>query len=250
MASWGGLCALLTIPASVHGETSTQLWMSFVLGHPKSERFYREVELQPKIQISGGKRWRNLDATWLVEYYPNAWFDLTGELVTGYTDQTDGLSSFELTPRVGIRFHLAKQIVQEWNYYGKRLLARLPIKRFSLATWLRLEYRNFFYSDDMANSHEVRFRTRLEFKLAINKRSLSADKVFYLHTDGEVFVPLTDDVPERFVNKFRFRGGLGYRIAFGWSIELLYMHDLNRESTLEDFNADANMVDLRLTHLF
>ena len=85
-AHWWVVFVLLAVPASAQEETSIQPWFSVVLGHQKSDRLYLEVEFQPKTQISGGERWRNLDASWLVEYYPTKWFDLTCDLVTGYTE--------------------------------------------------------------------------------------------------------------------------------------------------------------------
>mgnify|MGYP000163906745 CR=1 FL=1 len=41
------------------------------------------------------------DATGLVEYYPNYWVDLTGEVTLGSTSQTDDIRSNELTLRLG-----------------------------------------------------------------------------------------------------------------------------------------------------
>ena len=95
------LLTFFVTPLWAQDDTSTQLWGSFVFGHLKNEKLYFEVELQPKVQVAGGEQWRNLDATWYIEYYPNRWLDLTGELVTGYTDQNDDVSFFELTPKVG-----------------------------------------------------------------------------------------------------------------------------------------------------
>ncbi len=244
------VCVLIAFPASAQEETSTQLWGSVVLGHQLSERLYMEVEIQPKAQISGEELWRNLDATWDVEYYHSKWFDLTCELVTGYTDHTDDLSSFEVTPRAGLRLHLVEQTIKKTPLFQKTFIQRLPLKRFYLAAWLRLEYRNIFYLGNQASSHEARFRVRPEFRIAINNPSLGDDRTFFGRTDVEFFVPLDEDMPERFVNKIRFRIGPGYRINARNKIELMFMHDINRQSSLVDFEETAYMVDLRLTFLF
>ena len=240
----------LALPVSTQAQTSTQLWASLILGYAKSESIYMEVEIQPKKQISGGEPWRNLDATWLVEYYPSKWFDITGELVTGYTNQKKSLDSFEITPRVGIRLHIVEQVIREQSHRQKSRPERTPSNRFDLAAWLRLEQRNFFYFGDLESSHEWRFRVRPEFKAAINNDNLGEDHTLYFRTDLEFYVPITDDVPERFVNEIRFRGGLGYRINYDWRIEFLYVRDVLRESPLGDFEEDANMLDFRLTYLF
>ena len=241
---------LVVLPASAAAETSTQLWFSAVLGRQPSERFYMEVEIQPKTQVSGGERWRNIDATWEAEYYPNNWVDLTGELVTGFTEQTDSESSFELTPKVGLRFHFVRQSLQASVFRENLLINRLPLNRFYMATWVRMEYRNFFYSGDLESSHEWRLRIRPEFKLALNNPSLADDQTLFVRGDVEYFVPLGDEVPERFTNKLRFRLGPGYMLNAGRRVELLFMYDKNRESSLADFKEDAFMVDLRLTFLF
>lgn len=247
---WWIVFALLAVTASAQEEISVQPWLSVVLGHQKNERLYMEVEIQPKTQISGGEHWGNIDATWNVEYYPKEWFDLTCELVTGYTDHIDGLDSFEITPRPGLRLHLAKQTVTIIDRRQKLHAERKALQRLQLATWLRLEQRNFFYSGDQESSHEWRFRIRPEFKVALNNPSLGDDGTLFGRGDVEFFWPLTKDVPERFVNKIRFRIGPGYRINFARKVELLFMYDINRESSLVEFSEDTFMLDLRLTFLF
>jgi len=106
------------------------------------------------------------------------------------------------------------------------------------------------HSGYQEDEHEARFRARLEFRAAINKESLGDDETLYLITDGEFFVSLTDTVPERFASKFRFRGGLGYRIDYGRRVELLYMRDLTRQTPLQDFKEDVNVLYLGLKFFF
>ena len=240
---------VLSVGSAWAQDTSKQIWLSFILGHEYSDKLYLEVEIQPKKQTSTGERWRNLDTTWLMEYYPNKWIDLTGELVVGYTNQKDDLDSIEITPRAGIRFFFIEQKINELIKEYKLRSERIPQNRIYLATWIRMGQRNFFYSDDQDSSHEIRFRVRPEFKAAMNKQSLGDDHTIYFRTDVEFFVPI-DDVPERFVNEIRFRGGFGYRMNQSWQSELLYIHDIYRESSLGDFEEDANCVDLRIKYLF
>lgn len=63
-------------------------------------------------------------------------------------------------------------------------------------------------------------------------------------------MPLGDDAPKRFNNKIRFRIGPGHRFNNKYKVELMFMLDLNRQSSLVDFEEDAFMLDLRLTCLF
>ena len=244
------LLVVIALPVSAQEKTSTQLWGSVILGHHPNERFFMVAEIEPRTQISGEESWQALYATMALEYHLSKWFDLTGELSTGFTDQTNDLSSFEVTPRVGLRLHAVEQTIKQTPILQKTFIDRLPLKRFHLAAWLRLEYRNLFYSGDRESSREWRLRIRPAFRIAINNPSLGNDRTLFLHTDVEYFEPIGDDIPERFVNKFRFRIGPGYRINTRRKVELLFMYDLNRDSELVDFEEDAFAVDLRLTFLF
>jgi hypothetical protein len=241
---------LHALPLAAEDDASTQLWLSIVLGHQPSDKLYLEVENQPKAQVAGGERWGNFDATWLVEYYPNAWFDLTAELVTGYTVHTETDNSFEITPRPGLRVHFVAQTLQKYRLGKSRILERLSGGRYSVASWFRIEERNFFYSGDTPNSHEWRFRIRPEFKVAFNNPSLTEDGTFYAHGDVEFFIPLSDDIPERFPTKIRFRLGPGYRHNERFKMELMFMLDKNRDSPLGDYEDECYMADLRLMFLF
>lgn len=221
-------------------QISNQLWGNVILSHPKSARLYYELDLEPKVQISGGEPWRNVDATPLVEFYPNSVIDLTGEVTVGRTRQSSEEKSWELTPRIGVRLHLIKRL---WSEFHPE---RVPLSRLSFANLSRLEFRNLWYSGDHADSHETRFRNRTEIKLAINNDKLSTDGTLYLFTDVEFFFPLGDEVPERFATKRRFRGGFGYRLSRKWRFELLYVRDFARDTLEEEADIDMNALDFRL----
>ena len=61
-----------------------------------------------------------------------------------------------------------------------------------------------------------------------------------------VFVPLGDEVPERFATKRRFRGGFGYRLSRKWRFEVLYIRDFARETLEEEADIAMNALDFRL----
>jgi hypothetical protein len=219
---------------------SNQLWANVIIGHPKNAHLYYELDLEPKTQVSGGESWYNLDATPLVEFYPHALVDFTGEATVGFTHQNESENSFELTPRLGLRLHLFK------NFWDKIHPERVPLSRLSLANLSRIEYRNFWYSSERPSSHEPRFRNRTEFKLAINNSKLSADRTLYLFADLEFFVPIGNDVPERFATKRRLRGGFGYRLSRKWRFEVLFIRDYARETLDQEGDVELNVLDLRL----
>ncbi len=221
-----------------------QAWANLTLGKTVNEKTYLEFDIEPKIQVTSGEEWHNVDFTPLLEYYPSAWIDLTAEATVGVTRQHDGLDTLEATPRIGARFHFFEHGVR-----GTKL-ERLPLRRLGVSTLVRLEWRNFYYSDDRSDGHEWRGRLRLESKLALNRAELGADKTLYAIADVEYYAPLSDDIDERYVNKLRLRLGLGYRISPTTRLELLYIRDWNRESSAASSQLDTEALDLRVKLFF
>jgi len=235
------------MPALVFSQESVsqQLWGNAVFGIPKGKHLYLEIDVEPKKQISGMDSWGNLDVTPLIEYYPNSWIDLTGEMTVGYTNQSTAVNTLELTPRLGIRFHLFENV---WQYFETS--ERIPLSRLTLATFIRLEVRNFWYSIDYDSEHENRLRLRIESKIAINHEKLSDDNTIYLFTDAEYYVPFGEDISERFASKFRFRIGPGYRLTYANRFELLFIYDFARDTLYDNVDRDAIALDLRFKFYF
>jgi hypothetical protein len=125
-------------------------------------------------------------------------------------------------------------------------------KRLGIANLARLEYRNFWYNGDRPSEDDLRFRNRIEFRLALNQPTLASDRLWYLIADAEWFVPLNDeeDLPERFATKRRIRLGLGYRQSYQFRYELLAMRDKARDTLEGDVEVDANMLDFRFKWFF
>lgn len=229
---------------------TTQLWANLTLGKMTSRSWYVELDVEPKVQLTSGEEWRNLDITPFVEFYPTQWLDLSAELGAGVTRQRDGLDTFELTPRIGAKLHFFGMMVERRAGSSGPAWERLPLTRLGLATLLRMEWRNFFYSDDTASRHEWRARLRLESRLAINHAQLAADRTFYAMADVEYFEPLGDDIVERHVNKVRTRLGFGFRHSAATRLELLYIRDWNRSAPDGRSFEEAHAVDLRLKLFF
>ena len=229
---------------------TTQIWANLTLGKAVSERAYLELDVEPKRQVTSGDQWRGLDVTPLVEYYPASWLDLQAEASVGKTHQRDGLDTFEITPRVGARFRLFAKMAPHRPGIPGLKHDRLPLTRLALSTLVRLELRNFYYSDDTPNRHEGRVRLRLETKLALNHDTLARDSTLYAIGDAEYYAPLGEDLPERYVNKMRVRLGLGYRFSVATKLELLYIRDWNRTSPDAKAAEDAQALDVRVKLLF
>jgi hypothetical protein len=239
MVLWLIAGVLVTEPVLAQEETSEHLWGNLILAYPIGYRHYLEVDFQGQVLTSDGPHHQAILVTPQGQYYPYTWLDLTGELLLSYIEQNEDLKSYVVTPRLGFRIQLI----------GNRREMFLT-DRVAFSNLLRMEYRNFFYSDNREDKHEWRLRNRLELKLAINKPELRNDKTLYLTADGEVFVPLNERVQERFASKFRARVGLGYRISYGWRVELLYIYDSARNTLEEDFREALNGLNLRLKLFF
>jgi hypothetical protein len=245
----------LIVPVSLSAqetdpEISKQLWANLVLSLPQSEKLYFEYDIEAARQVSGGEPWRYLYGTGLVEYYPNGFLDLTGELSTGFTQQSAAENSFEATARLGFRLHLITQIFNS-TWFKKVRPERMSGNKVSIANLARIEQRNFWYSGERPSSHDFRFRNRLEFKLALNEPNMATDGVWYLMADVEWFVPLSsDEAPERFAKKIRARAGIGYRRDYKWRFELVAMKDDARDTLEDEFEVEALMLNFRAKWFF
>jgi hypothetical protein len=230
------------------GTVSTQLWGNFILDYPHGKESLFELDIEPKVQVSGEGTWRNLDLNPLVEYYPVHWLDLEGELLAGPTHQSSGADSWEVTPRVGFRVNLFSNLRERAEQSGKALGALFG--RIRLAALFRIEYRNLFYDDGSPSSHQWRFRARLESKIGITHEDVSRDGTLYATADAEYFVPFGADVSETFASKVRGRVGLGYRFSYAWRAEVLYIRDANRKTRDDPFATSTNALDARVKAFF
>ena len=242
------MAALLLAWAPVaHAQATTQLWGNFTLNWVKSERLVYELDFEPKGLLDapeGDPDWRNLDVTPNVEYSPKRWMDVVVDTTVGSTKQTDDVDTIEVTPRLGVRFHLFSR-TQRFN-----LVEQAPRRRIVVRDLVRVESRNFFYSGgDTDSESTVRFRNRLEFQVPLNRERVSDDGARYLLADWEWFIPL-DDTEERFANRQRIRTGLGYRRSFNWRYELLYMWTRSRNTIEDGFSTTENIIDVRVKRLF
>jgi hypothetical protein len=231
---------LLQVAAHADKGYSNQLWFNIILDYPWSKKLFLELDIEPKLQVNGEETWRNLDATGLIEYYPNSWLDLTGELTTGVTKQLEKLNTFEMTPRLGLRIHLFSTVKEVLE------MERAPLKRVGLSNLARLEVRRFSYSDNRPAEYEFRLRNRLELKIAINHERINIDRTFYFMSDMENFIPLSGEAANRFSSKARFRFGFGYRFSYTWRAEFLYLVDKARDTLEEEFDVTAEAVNFRV----
>jgi hypothetical protein len=226
-------------------EISRQLWGNILLGFPRTEKLYFEADFEPKVLLSPDNEWRNLDVIPLLEYYPLQWLDLTAEAVLGQTRQTDNLRTFELSPKLGMRFRIIGHL---WKIMATG--ERIPIDRFNLSTLIRVERRILWYSGEKTTERSTRLRFRLETKIAINHAWISLDNTWYLFADAEKFWNIGRNVSEAFNSKFRIRIGPGYRLSYKQRFELLLIYDFARNTIEEDLSKDVIILDLRYKMFF
>ena len=234
-------------------QTNLQLWGDLSLNWLRSDRLAYALDLEPQVLAANtdadAAGWRTFGVTPNVEYSAKNWLDVIGELGTGTTHQTDGLNSFELTPRAGLRFHVFSRDLP--NVIGRRLnLVELPpTRRFILRDRLLVEQRNLFYNQNEPTSSTLRVRNRVEFQLALNRPKVTDDGSRTLLADWEWFLPL-DDPAERFASRQRIRGGLAFRHSFSWRSELVYVWTRSRDTTDETFSTSDNAISVTVRRFF
>lgn len=238
---------LLGAPASADEDSvSDQLWFNYILAFPRSEKLYLEVDFEAAAQVSGGDPWGYLYTTGLAEYYITRYVDLTGELLGGYTEQRVGEDSFEIAGRFGFRVHLLSPVLDHFGW------ERVPSGRIGLANLARIEPRKFWYDSGRPSSSDARFRNRIELRAALNREMMSADGVWVLLTDYEIFWNIggSEASEERFSTKTRWRIGVDYRHSYRWRYSLLFQRDKARDTLDEPFDVDAYALDFRIKMFF
>jgi hypothetical protein len=240
--------AWLSWASPAQAQINTQLWGNITLDWVKSPHLTYELDLEPKVLLSKPPEdpgWANVDVTPNVEYAWKPWLDLVGEATVGITSQTDDVRTFELSPRVGMRFHLfSRNLIT----LGARR-EQLPRRRLLVRDLVRVEWRNLFNSGGQPDESSARFRNRLELLFPLNRASMTDDGVRYLLADWEWFIPTTN-VEERFASRQRVRTGIGYRRNFHWRFEFIYAWTRSRETIEDDFATSDNIFNIRVKHVF
>jgi hypothetical protein len=238
------IIVLLASPASA--QSDQQLWGEITLSWIKSHALTLAVDIEPKVLVSKPEDdpgWATLDVTPSAEFTRSKWFDVVGELHLGRTRQTDAQNSTEVTPRIGFRFHVLSNVVDDL------VKERQPRHRIVLRNLARVEWRNLYYSDDTPQSSTVRFRDRIETLYPLNRRRVTDSGAIYATADAEWFWT-GQDPSERFASKERIRGGIGYRRNYAWRLEVLYLWDRSRDSAQGGFTTADSGLDIRLWHVW
>lgn len=197
-----------------------------MLNYPFANSFNLENALAYSTLI-GTPKWRALDYSATLEWSLNQHIDIIGQGVLSYTQQTESYNTLELRPVLGTRLYFT------------------PNKRIQTRLLLRLEQRNFKNLETNEWDQVYRPRARAEMIVPISKKSYYEDKLWYAITDFEWLVK-TDDVAERFANRFRWRIGGGYRFTYNLRVEFLYMLQQSKDAIDGSFETSDNIFRFRV----
>jgi hypothetical protein len=227
MKKWLSLTFLFSLPAiCMQAQTNTQVWDEYMLNYPFANSFNVENAFSYSTVI-GTPKWRALDYGATLEWSVTNRIDLIAATVFSYTNQTDTYNTFEIRPALGTRFYFT------------------PNKRIQTRLLLRVEQRNFKNLETQEWSQEFRPRVRAETIIPINKDSYYEDKLWYALTDVE-WLYKTEDVEERFANRFRWRIGAGYRLNYNLRFEFIYMLQQSKNTIDGDFESSDNIFRFRV----
>lgn len=212
-------------------QNSVQTWYDVEFNYQAGPRLLANLEVGPKVLVSGAAGWNSVDVSPGLEYSPTPQLDLLAYVPLSQTVQVQGLNTFEMRLSSGFR-------------YTFRLNQRLFFRNRTL-----FEYRSIDFQDSDSAQTSSRFRTRVEARAALNKPTYAANHMLYGIADFEVFANLGAPPSERFLNRTRFRAGLGYRFSHYWRTEVLYTLQTSKNTLNdgEDVTADQ-IIRLRLVH--
>jgi hypothetical protein len=219
------LLAVAAFPANGQSTTNTQIWAEYMVNYPFANSFNVENAFAYST-VMGSPRWRAAYYTPTLEYALTQNIDLSGAATLSYTAQTESYNTFEVRPVIGTRIHFTP---------NRRILTRL---------YLRMEQRNFLNLDTYEWEHSLRSRIRAETLIPINKKSYYDDNLWYGIADVE-FLFTSEDVAERFANRFRARMGIGFRLRYTSRFEVIYMAQKSRNGIDEDFSSSDQIFRIR-----
>ena len=220
------LCILIG-HTSLHAQSPNgQLWFEHMLNYPFANSFNLENALVYSTLLNT-PRWRAFDYSPTVEYSLTSYIDLSLGATFSFTAQTEDYNTFEIRPVLGSRIFISQK-----GRVHTRLL-------------LRLEQRNMKNLDTKEWQTVVRPRSRVEGLVAINKKTLFEDKLWYAIIDAEWFFTVDEDVDERFANRFRLRIGMGYRLNYSSRFEFIYMNQQSKHAIDDAYYSSDNIFRFR-----
>jgi len=210
------ICHFLS-PQISNAQTTEQIWLEYSPTHSFANNY--------KLGMRGSYRtnleephWRSIELRFMPEKKLNSHFDALASLQFLDTKQYHALTSIEIRPAVGVRWHF------------------LPGKRVTSGLMARVEIRNVYKNESEDWSHTIRPRLRFFASVPLNEKSMSPDRVFYATSFVEFFYQNDEDIQERYANRFWFRLGLGYKLNKKLKFELLYNRQDSKNTITDNFD--------------
>ena len=212
-------------------ESTYQSWWDVDFRYPLAPGWLAFSEVGARVLVSDSLGWSSVRLTPGVEHAVNGWLDLLAFVPLIGTVQQEGIRTFEVRPVGGVR------------------LTGRPHPRVVLRNRTLAEYRFIDFLDQDLTQTSLRLRSRVELRVAINRPTFSTKQLLYGITDIEGFMNVGDVPSERFLNRFRYRLGLGYRFDRWWATEAIYTLQTSR-NTLEDVELTTrdHIIRFRLVH--
>jgi hypothetical protein len=243
------LCVFTTLcgfiwPVTADAQTPLQFWESGTILWLASDRVHMRVVVQARDQVTPDDQTKffSISATPRFLYIVAPWIDALGEINFTKKDQSNGVDSTTVSPRIGVQLHILSRLLDG----GGASREPEPRQRFDFRTLLRLEDQRESTNTDSSSTSTWTFRDRWTAAYPLNRPKTTSDGALYLITDIEGFVPLDGG----FINELRLRTGLGYRLSFPWKFEWLYVRDGQRSRPSESLTTKYNAFYFRVYYQF
>ena len=117
------------------------------------------------------------------------------------------------------------------------------IKGFFLQHSLKLEERFIYKIGEDSSNYSTRLRYYLQAFIPLNNHYIK-DHTLYVWPGMEIFMTLTGNNPERFINQSWIHIGLGYKFSKHYRFEFCYMQQELRNDYKSDFKTTDRMFKL------
>ena len=210
---------------------NNQIWLDF----------YPHFYVHEKLEYYGDLGYRTIfdDHSWQsiyiymrpsVRYHISKLFEVHGGVGLFYIFNKGVADRFEVRPWQGIKLN--------WPRY----------ERLKFYSYLRLEERIHFMTDNWKATFDFRLRLKLAGKLIIIKSS--PINFWFISFYGEVFIPVFDNIDEFFSNRGRTGIGLGYNPSKEWQFSVVYNWQYSRSGPNDTLSLSDRIFRLVIRRLW
>lgn len=224
--------AALSISGFSQSKFSLITWADFNYTYNQNEKFGIGGDVGSRGIITK-PNWSMLYVRPTVKYHLNPFVQISGALGLFQTFQAEPSDMFEI--------RLAQEAKAEWPSFNN----------FSFIHRGRFEERFLFYNPDNVDidfdtqQENFRFRYMLSARSTYFKLSQRAEYL-YLTTGAEYFIPVGNNVNERFFNASRVQVGFGQELKLNWNYEVDFIWQRSSNTLEGDFNTDEFILRLRV----